>query len=123
MPGAYRHVVPKQVVIVEFLFKPLGQSAFAGCHARNACTDCRNKSRHPGVTNLSIHLPTLCNDHHAAEWIVGPAFISGKVMTRYSVAQMKKENIWQSSCGDAELVALLRAIMAYAGFSDMLCRG
>jgi len=36
---------------------------------------------------------------------------------------MKKENIWQSSCGDAELVELLRAIMAYAGFSDMLCRG
>ena len=34
---------------------------------------------------------------------------------------MKRVNICKSSCGDAELIELLRAVMAYAVLSDMLC--
>ena len=47
--GAYGYVIPEQVVVVEFLFESLGQTPLAGGHAGNARTDCRNKSRHPGI--------------------------------------------------------------------------
>ena len=33
VPGADRHVVPKQIVVVELLLKPFSQPAFAAGHA------------------------------------------------------------------------------------------
>lgn len=44
--GANRHVVPKQVVVFEFLLQPLGQALFAGRHAVQARAACGNLRCH-----------------------------------------------------------------------------
>ena len=43
---AYGYVVPKQVVVVELVFQPLGQALFSTGHAPQAHTQCRYQCRH-----------------------------------------------------------------------------
>ena len=62
----HRHVIPKQVVVIELLLKPLGQAAFAVGHTRYARAHRRNKSRHQPATTRKNLLP-----HHAVKRLVG----------------------------------------------------
>ena len=51
------HVVPKQVVVVELVFQPLGQALFSRCHAPQARTQCRYQCRHAAGASPEL----VCN--------------------------------------------------------------
>jgi hypothetical protein len=46
------HVVPEQVIVIEFVFEPLRQAALAAGHAGSAGAQRRYQSCHAGITPL-----------------------------------------------------------------------
>jgi hypothetical protein len=53
------HVVPQQVVVLQLLLQPLGQTALARSHARHAGAECRDQCRHERAlcpVDISLHI-------------------------------------------------------------------
>lgn len=58
--GADGYVVPEQVVVVEFVFQPLGQALFSKGHAPQARTQCRYQCRHAASCPPMLCTAYLC---------------------------------------------------------------
>ena len=87
-------VVPTPIVVIQLLLQPFGKPALAAGHARNAGTDRRNKSRHPGVVSLL----TLGDNHHHRESASVLVRIEEAVLRRYSFWKIFGVNIHQNGC-------------------------